>query len=82
LELATNEGDLVLDSFAGSGTTAAVAHKMNRKWITVELGQHAITHCFPRFQRIIDRQIQQELQKRLTGKAVAVSNSTPLHQAY
>lgn len=55
LELATNEGDLVLDSFAGSGTTAAVAHKMNRKWITVELGQHAITHCFPRFQRIIDK---------------------------
>lgn len=55
LELATNEGDLVLDSFAGSGTTAAVAHKMNRKWITVELGQHAITHCFPRFKRIIDK---------------------------
>src|SRR5690606_32725451 len=48
-------GDLVLDSFAGSGTTAAVAHKMNRKWITVELGQHAITHCVPRLQRIIDK---------------------------
>lgn len=55
LELATNEGDLVLDSFAGSGTTAAVAHKMNRKWVMVELGQHAKTHCFPRFKRIIDK---------------------------
>lgn len=56
LELTTNEKDLVLDSFAGSGTTAAVAHKMNRNWITVELGDHALTHCFPRFKRIIDNQ--------------------------
>lgn len=54
LELTTNENDIVLDSFAGSGTTAAVAHKMNRCWITVELGNHAITHCFPRFKRIVD----------------------------
>jgi adenine-specific DNA-methyltransferase len=56
LDLTTNENDLVLDSFAGSGTTAAVAHKMNRNWITVELGNHAITHCFPRFKKVIDNQ--------------------------
>lgn len=54
LELATTEGDIILDSFAGSATTAAVANKMNRKWITVELGEHAITHCFPRLKKIID----------------------------
>ena len=45
LTLATNPGDWVLDSFLGSGTTAAVAHKMNRKWIGIELGEHAHTHC-------------------------------------
>lgn len=56
LDLTTNENDLVLDSFAGSGTTAAVAHKMNRNWITVELGIHAITHCYPRFKKVIDNQ--------------------------
>lgn len=53
LDLTTNENDFVLDSFAGSGTTAAVAHKMKRKWITVELGEHAKTHCHPRFKKII-----------------------------
>lgn len=54
LELATNEGDLVLDSFLGSGTTAAVATKMNRKWIGVELGDHAYSLCKPRLNRVID----------------------------
>jgi adenine-specific DNA-methyltransferase len=53
LDLATDEGDLILDSFAGSGTTAAVSHKMKRKWITIELGDHAVTHCIPRFRKII-----------------------------
>jgi len=53
-DLATNEGDLVLDSFLGSGTTAAVAHKMGRKWIGIELGEHANTHCVPRIKDIID----------------------------
>ncbi|MDA8708622.1 site-specific DNA-methyltransferase, partial [Hellea sp.] len=53
-ELATNEGDLILDSFAGSGTTAAVAQKMNRRWITVEIGDHADTHIVPRLQKVID----------------------------
>jgi len=54
LELATIEGDLVLDSFAGSGTTGAVAHKMGRKWIMVELGDHCQTHIIPRLQKVID----------------------------
>lgn len=54
LQLATNEGDLVLDSFLGSGTTIAVAHKMNRKWIGIEAGEHCYTHCIPRVKQVID----------------------------
>ena len=54
IESITNEGDLILDSFLGSGTTAAVAHKMGRRWIGVELGEHAKTHCYPRLQKVID----------------------------
>ena len=54
LTIATNPGDLVLDSFLGSGTTAAVAHKMGRRWIGVELGEHAKTHCVPRLQKVVD----------------------------
>jgi len=54
LHIATNEGDLVLDSFLGSGTTAAVAHKMNRRWIGIELGEHAYTHCQPRLKAVIN----------------------------
>ena len=54
LELTTNEGDLVLDSFAGSGTTGAVAHKMGRRWIMVELGEHCHTHIIPRLKKVID----------------------------
>lgn len=54
LTLATNEGDLVLDSFLGSGTTAAVAHKMNRRYIGIEMGEHAKTHCALRLQKVID----------------------------
>lgn len=53
LMLASNEKDLVLDSFLGSGTTAAVAHKMKRKWIGIELGEHAVTHCLPRLQQVV-----------------------------
>ncbi len=56
VELATNPGDLVLDSFAGSGTTGAVAHKMGRRWIMVELGEHCHTHIVPRLQKVIDGQ--------------------------
>lgn len=50
----SNPGDLVLDSFGGSGSTAAVAHKMKRRWITVELREQAYTHIAPRLQRVID----------------------------
>lgn len=53
LELGSNEGDWILDSFAGSGTSGAVAHKKNRKWIMVELGTHAKTHIVPRLEKII-----------------------------
>lgn len=53
-EIATNPGDLVLDSFAGSGTTGAVAHKMGRRWIMVELGEHCHTHIIPRLKKVID----------------------------
>jgi adenine-specific DNA-methyltransferase len=54
LQLATNETDLILDSFAGSGTTGAVAHKMNRRWIMVELGEHCHTHIIPRLRKVVD----------------------------
>lgn len=53
LHIATNPGDLVLDSFLGSGTTAAVAHKMGRRWIGIEMGDHAVTHCQPRLAKVI-----------------------------
>lgn len=54
LLISTNPGDLVLDSFAGSGTTGAVAHKMGRRWIMIELGDHAKTHIVPRLKKVID----------------------------
>jgi adenine-specific DNA-methyltransferase len=54
LDVATLPGDLVLDSFAGSGTTGAVAHKMGRRWIMVELGEHIHTHIIPRLTKVID----------------------------
>jgi adenine-specific DNA-methyltransferase len=54
LTLTTNPGDLVLDSFAGSGTTGAVAQKMGRRWIMVELGEHCHTHIIPRLKKVID----------------------------
>ena len=56
LHIASNPGDLVLDSFAGSGTTGAVAHKMGRRWIMVVLGEHCHTHIAPRLQKVIDGQ--------------------------
>jgi adenine-specific DNA-methyltransferase len=54
LTIATNPGDWVLDSFAGSGTTGAVAHKMDRRWIMVELGDHCHTYIIPRLRTVID----------------------------
>jgi len=63
IELATNPGDLVLDSFAGSGTTGAVAHKMGRRWIMIELGEHCHTHIIPRLQKVIDGKDQGGISK-------------------
>ena len=54
IHIATNPGDLVLDSFLGSGTTAAVAHKMNRRYIGIEMGEHAYTHCKLRLDKVIE----------------------------
>ena len=54
LTLGSNEGDIVLDSFLGSGTTAAVAQKMGRRYIGVEMGNHAYTHCAVRLKKVID----------------------------
>lgn len=54
LEIATEPGDVVLDSFAGSGTTGAVAQKMGRRWIMVEQGDHAVTHIVPRLRKVVD----------------------------
>ncbi|MCX7132104.1 site-specific DNA-methyltransferase [Aeromonas sp.] len=54
VHIATNKNDLVLDSFLGSGTTAAVAHKMGRRYIGIEMGEHAKTHCIPRLQKVIE----------------------------
>lgn len=54
IHISTNPGDLVLDSFLGSGTTAASAHKMGRRWIGVEMGETARTHCVPRLRKVVD----------------------------
>jgi len=52
-DICTDKGDLILDSFLGSGTTAAVAHKMDRRWIGIEIGNHAETLCIPRLNKVI-----------------------------
>lgn len=65
IHIATNPGDIVLDSFAGSGTTGAVAHKMGRKWIMVELGDHCHTHIQPRLQKVCDGTDQGGISNRL-----------------
>lgn len=54
IEIASNPGDLVLDTFLGSGTTAATAHKLGRRWIGIELGAHATSCCLPRMRKVID----------------------------
>lgn len=68
LHIATNSGDLVLDSFAGSGTTGAVAQKMGRKWIMVELGDHCHTHIIPRLKKVIDGEDQGGISKPIGWK--------------
>ncbi len=67
-DLATNPGDLVLDSFAGSGTTGAVAHKMGRRWIMIELGEHCHTHIIPRMKKVIDGEDQGGISKAVNWK--------------
>ena len=54
ISIASDPGELVLDSFLGSGTTAAVAHKLNRSWIGVESGEHASTLCLPRLNKVLE----------------------------
>jgi len=54
ITIASNEGDIVLDSFLGSATTSAVAHKMKRRHIGIEMGEHAVSHCQPRLQKVVD----------------------------
>lgn len=68
IQLATNEGDIVLDSFLGSGTAAAVAHKMKRKYIGIELGEHCNTHCLPRLKQVCDGTDQGGISKALEWK--------------
>lgn len=68
IHIATNPGDLVLDSFAGSGTTGAVAHKMGRRWIMIELGDHCHTHIIPRLQKVIDGRDQGGISKAVSWK--------------
>lgn len=57
LNIATNPGDMVLDSFIGSGTTAAVVHKMGRRYIGIEMGEHAVTHVAPRMKQVVDGEL-------------------------
>ena len=68
LTLSTQEGDLVLDSFLGSGTTAAVAHKMGRKYIGIEMGEHAYTHCKVRLDKVVDGTDQGGISKSVEWK--------------
>jgi adenine-specific DNA-methyltransferase len=68
LDLSTNPGDWVLDSFAGSGTTGATAHKMGRRWIMVELGEHCHTHIIPRLKKVIDGEDEGGITKAVEWK--------------
>jgi adenine-specific DNA-methyltransferase len=68
LDMATGPGDIVLDSFAGSGTTGAVAHKMGRRWIMIELGEHCHTHIIPRMKRVISGEDQGGISKAVDWK--------------
>ncbi|WP_256488901.1 DNA methyltransferase [Treponema sp. OMZ 799] len=76
ITLATSPNDLVLDSFLGSGTTAAVAHKMRRRWISIEMGEHTYTHCKVRLDKVISGEDQGAFQKPSTGRAAEATPST------
>lgn len=68
LTIASNPDDIILDSFGGSGTTGAVAHKMGRRWIMVELGDHCHTHIIPRLQKVIDGEDQGGISQTVNWK--------------
>jgi adenine-specific DNA-methyltransferase len=68
IEISTLPGDIVLDSFLGSGTTAAVAHKMGRRWIGIELGEHCYTHCVPRLRNVVSGTDQGGVSKAMDWK--------------
>jgi adenine-specific DNA-methyltransferase len=68
LDISTEQDDLVLDSFAGSGTTGAVAQKMGRRWIMVELGEHCHTHIIPRLKKVIDGEDEGGITKAVDWK--------------
>jgi len=68
IQICTNPNDWVLDSFLGSGTTSAVAHKMGRKWIGVELGDHCDTHCLPRLKKVVTGEDQGGVSKAFEWK--------------
>ena len=68
LTLGSNEGDLVLDSFLGSGTTAAVAHEMGRRYIGIEMGEHAYTHCKKRLDMVVSGEDKGGISKAVDWK--------------
>ena len=68
ITMCTNPNDIVLDSFLGSGTTAAVAQKMGRRYIGIELGNHAYTHCYPRLKKVTDGTDQSGISKAVNWK--------------
>jgi adenine-specific DNA-methyltransferase len=68
IDMFTSPGDIVLDSFLGSGTTSAVAHKMGRRWIGIEMGDHAYTLCKVRLDKVIDGTDQGGISKAVNWK--------------
>ena len=68
IHIATNPNDLVLDSFLGSGTTAAVAHKMRRRYIGIEMGEHAYTHCQKRLDMVVSGEDKGGISKAVDWK--------------
>lgn len=75
LTIASNPGDTVLDSFLGSGTTAAVAHKMSRRYIGIEMGEHAVNYCQPRLEKVVNGE-QEGYREKWIGPVVVDSIST------
>ena len=81
IEMTTSVEDIVLDSFLGSGTTTAVAHKMNRKYIGIEMGEHAYSHVHKRMKTVVDGNGSGRVSvKRLGGKAEVVLSFMSWHQ--